>query len=212
MSKPRWSVVVAVCLLLIVSAAAAFQTNGPVQYVYDELGRLIAVFDANGNAAAYNYDAVGNILSIARYTSSQVAIFGFTPTQGPVGTTVTISGTGFSATVNNNTVTFNGVSANVVSATPNQLLATVPPGATTGPISVTSPNGSATSSASFVVTTGSGSPTITGISPSIAVAGSAVTINGTNFDLTPQNNRVRFNNVSWATVTSSTAGTIGTTV
>jgi YD repeat-containing protein len=212
MTKPRWSIVVAFCLLLIVSAAAAFQTNGPVQYVYDELGRLIAVIDANGNAAVYNYDAVGNILSIGRYTSSQVAIFGLTPTQGPVGTTVTISGTGFSATVSNNTVSFNGVTANVVSATPNQLVATVPPGATTGLISVTSPNGSATSSTSFVVTTGSGAPTITGISPSVAVAGSAVTINGTNFDLTPQNNRVRFNNVRWATVTSSTAGTIGTTV
>src|SRR5262249_52661843 len=143
-AMPRRSVLV-LCLLLAASVASALQTNGPVQYVYDELGRLVAVIDANGNAAVYNYDAVGNILSIARYTSSQVAVSSFTPKLGPVGTPVTISGTGFSATASQNTVSFNGVTANVTSATPNQLIVTVPTGATTGPISVTTPAGSATS-------------------------------------------------------------------
>ena len=39
------------------------------QYFYDELGRLVGVVDGQGNAAVYNYDAVGNLLSIQRFTS-----------------------------------------------------------------------------------------------------------------------------------------------
>jgi YD repeat-containing protein len=35
-----------------------------IGYVYDSVGRLVAVYDASGNAAVYNYDLVGNLLSI----------------------------------------------------------------------------------------------------------------------------------------------------
>ena len=38
------------------------------KYIYDELGRLYQVIDEQGNAATYNYDAVGNLLSITRST------------------------------------------------------------------------------------------------------------------------------------------------
>ncbi len=31
----------------------------PINYVYDDLGRLVAVIDKDGNAATYAYDAVG---------------------------------------------------------------------------------------------------------------------------------------------------------
>jgi len=172
----------------MVASLASAQTSGPVQYVYDELGRLIAVIDANGNAAVYNYDAVGNILSIARYNPTQIAIFSFTPGQGPVGASVTISGIGFSTTPSQNTVTFNGTAATVASATANQLVVNVPVGATSGAISVTAPGGSATSSSSFVVTSTAGAPTITGFTPSVGRAGDPVTINGTNFDPVPANN------------------------
>jgi YD repeat-containing protein len=188
------------------------QTNGPVQYVYDALGRLVGAIDANQNAAVYNYDAVGNILSITRYTPGQVSVISFTPGQGPVGASVTISGTGFSATASQNTVQFNGVAATVSSASANQLVATVPAGATSGPISVTTPAGSATSGSSFVVTVGSGPPAITGFTPAIAVAGGGVTINGTNFNATPANNRLRFNSVASAVATSSSTTTMATTV
>jgi YD repeat-containing protein len=103
-----------------------------VQYVYDELGRLVAVIDTSGASAVYSYDAVGNLLSIVRRGSSDVSIIEFTPNSGPVGTLVTIYGTGFSATPNQNTLTFNGSSATVLSATATRLTATVPAGATTG--------------------------------------------------------------------------------
>jgi len=111
--------------------AAAFQipSNGPVTYLYDELGRLTGVIDAAGNAATYSYDAVGNILSIQRYSPSQVSVLSFTPGQGASGDSVTIYGTGFSATAGQNTVQFNGVPATVTSATQTQLVVSVPTGA-----------------------------------------------------------------------------------
>jgi len=82
------------------------QSTNPVQYVYDALGRLTSVVDPSGNVANYNYDAVGNLLSITRSTSSPsaLAIRGFAPAQGGVGTTVTIQGQNFGTTPGSNTV------------------------------------------------------------------------------------------------------------
>jgi YD repeat-containing protein len=122
-----------------------------ISYFYDELGRLIGVSDSLGNTASYSYDAAGNLLSITVNPSSQASIIGFDPIHGPIGTTVTISGTGFSSTANQNTVTFNGTAATVLSASSTQLVVTVPAGATTGIIQVTSPSGTANSNSSFVI-------------------------------------------------------------
>jgi YD repeat-containing protein len=185
--------------------------NGPVNYIYDDLGRLVGVIDVYGNAAEYSYDAVGNILSISRFNSNQVSIIQFTPESAPVGTLVTINGTGFSSTANQNTVTFNGSAATVSSATTTQLQATVPAGASTGPIAVTSPNGMATSSKSFTVTATNGTPTITSFSPANGLANTAVNIVGTNFDTTLANDRLRLN-TSQAAVSSVTSTTIAATV
>jgi hypothetical protein len=63
--------------------------------------------------------------------------FLFTPTAGPVGTTVTITGTNFSTTLTNNNVWFGAVKATVTAATAKQLTVIVPTGATYQPITVT---------------------------------------------------------------------------
>jgi YD repeat-containing protein len=136
--------------LVFLLAASAIGHSGTVTYVYDELGRLTGVIDTSGNAATYKYDAVGNLLSIQRTSSSQTSIVGFTPARGLVATTVTIYGTGFSATANQNTVTFNGA-ATVTSSTTTSIVTAVPSGATTGPIKVTAPSGTATSTSPFTV-------------------------------------------------------------
>ena len=145
-----WLVVFVV--LVFVPGPAAAQT-APIQYGYDELGRLVVVVDQTGNTAIYEYDLVGNLLSIQRVDPSQlsgaVAITHFTPQAGKVGATVSIFGKGFSTTSSQNTVSFNGGSSTLKSAAPNRLIVTVPASALTGPISVTSPLGSATSSAPF---------------------------------------------------------------
>ena len=73
----------------------------------------------------------------------------FYPTSGPVGTVVTLYGTGFTGAT---AIAFNGTAATnftVVSAT--MATVTVPVGATTGPISLTGPTGTATSANSFTV-------------------------------------------------------------
>jgi YD repeat-containing protein len=209
-SRFRAAILGALVALALAPLARA-QTAG-ISYIYDRLGRLVGVVDpATNEAAIFRYDAVGNLLSIARQSAAVVAIIEFTPSSGPVGTAVTISGTGFGVTAADNTVTFNGSVATVVSASPTRLVATVPAGATTGPITVAAPGGSATSDRPFTVAT-LGAPTITSFTPTIGTPSTPVTITGTNFDV-PPNDRVVFNtNVQPATVTSATPTAIQTAV
>ncbi len=78
-------------------------------------------------------------------------ITNFTPISGPIGTTVTITGTNFSTTPANNSVQFNGITAYVVSSSATSITAIVPPGATTGPISVAVSSNTATSGSNFTI-------------------------------------------------------------
>jgi hypothetical protein len=101
----------------------------------------------------------------------------FTPSAGVVGSTVAISGTSFKGVTG---VKFNGTPDPTFIVTfETQLMATVPVGATTGPITVTSATGVATSAASFTVTLPV--PVITGFSPLVAPTGASVVITGTGF-------------------------------
>lgn len=71
------------------------------------------------------------------------------PDNGPVGTSVIITGTNFVA---GSTVSFNGTAATgVVINSATQITVPVPVGATTGPVTVTTTNGTATSSINFRV-------------------------------------------------------------
>ena len=95
------------------------------------------------------------------------SILQFTPSSGPVGTSVIIYGTGFSATPASNTVKFNGTTTTVRTASTTVLTANVPAGATTGTISVTVAGVTATSVAVFTVGTGA-APTLSGFNPAVA--------------------------------------------
>jgi len=64
------------------------------------------------------------------------AIISFSPTAGPVATAVTITGANLSAVLAGSEVHFNGTKAVVTSAKSNELIVTVPPGATSGVITV----------------------------------------------------------------------------
>ncbi|MEJ0030539.1 MAG: choice-of-anchor tandem repeat GloVer-containing protein [Bacteroidota bacterium] len=72
--------------------------------------------------------------SIAPATS----ISNFTPGDGPTGTYVTINGIDFDPAFANNVVQFDGVTAEILNGTSNELQVVVPDGASTGDISVTS--------------------------------------------------------------------------
>jgi hypothetical protein len=121
-------------------------------------------------------------------------ITGFTPATGTVKQVVTITGTRFTGTT---TVSFNSAAAQFRVDSDTQIRAQVPAGATTGPITVSTPGGTATSSTSFKVR-----PKITGFSPTSGPVGATVTIVGSGFTGATG---VRFNGTSAVfTVVSST--------
>jgi YD repeat-containing protein len=184
--------------------------TGLISYGYDSLGRLVSVVDSNGDSATYEYDAVGNILSISQQNANILGIVSFTPESGAVGTQVTISGTGFATTPADNTVRFNGVIADVSSATATELVATVPSGTTSGSISVTTAAGTANSDDVFTLTT-TGAPTVSSFTPTIGTVGTTVTVSGTNFNPNTQFTRIRFNNTALLP-SAATATSITTTV
>ncbi|GAB3877645.1 hypothetical protein GCM10028824_38090 [Hymenobacter segetis] len=104
-------------------------------------------------------------------------ITSFTPTSGPVGTAVTITGSNLGSASN---VRFNGTAQTTfTSNTPTQIVLNVPAGATTGTLTATTPAGtSAASSQTFTVVP---PPTITSVSPASELPGKVVTITGTGF-------------------------------
>jgi YD repeat-containing protein len=79
----------------------AVHAQGPtIRYTYDDLGRLKQVIDQNGEIRTYNYDAVGNILSITADPDgcpiAAPVITGIQPESCLAGTTcqITIDGSG----------------------------------------------------------------------------------------------------------------------
>ena len=147
----------------------------------------------------------GSDTSAANFTvSSSCApvptISSFSPSSGPVGTSVTINGTGLTGAT---AVKFGGVAASSFSVNPSgtQISTTAPSGAVTGKITVTTPGGTATSATNFTVTTTA--PTISSFSPKSGPVGTSVRINGSEF---AGATAVRFNGVS-ASYTVNAQGT-----
>jgi len=91
----------------------------------------------------------GNLTSTVKFRVIP-AIKTFTPTSGPVGTSVTITGTSFTGA---SKVTFGGVASTSFTVNSDtSVTAAVPTGAVTGKIAITTPGGTASSSTVFTVT------------------------------------------------------------
>jgi streptogramin lyase len=90
----------------------------------------------------------GSDQTLPTATQSAPTITGFSPISGTPGAAVTISGTNFTGAT---AVAFNGITASYTVNSATQITATVPARASSGPISVTTPGGTATSSSSFTV-------------------------------------------------------------
>jgi RHS repeat-associated protein len=184
---------VAALLLLLMPASEWAGATPPtlpansISYGYDSLGRLTTVIDPSAGSngvATYAYDAVGNLTSIGRVSSASVSIVQLNPSRGATGSKVVIYGTGFSATASENSVSFGGTAATVSMATTSQLHVNVPSAAVTGPVSVTTPAGTAQSPAAFSVTVAPQAPEIATVSPVVADPGTTITLTGNRFGTT----------------------------
>jgi sugar lactone lactonase YvrE len=89
------------------------------------------------------------------FTVLQLSLASFAPASGPVGTMVTLTGTGFDATLASTAVTFDGAVASIVSATPTEIVVIVPNPASTGDVVLTV-NGTAMNGGIFTVTAATG--------------------------------------------------------
>ncbi|MBO9541147.1 IPT/TIG domain-containing protein [bacterium] len=128
------------------------------------------------------------------------------PTSGNIGSTVTVTGKGFSQTPSNNVVRFNGEPSAASARTETTLTVTVPAGATSGQTSVQVGNLIALGP-NFTVPLN-----LASYAPTSGDPGTSVTITGSGFD--PEvlaNNAVTFNGTT-ATVTAVTASTLTATV
>ncbi len=105
------------------------------------------------------------------------SISGLSPSSGPVGTSVTLSGANLSGAT---AVTLAGKAASFTVVSSSQVRATVPAGATSGSFAVTTPGGTATSGQFTVVVPATPAPSISGLSPYSGPVGTSVTISGSN--------------------------------
>ncbi|MGH2807429.1 MAG: beta strand repeat-containing protein [Actinomycetota bacterium] len=185
---------------------SAVRFNGVnATFTVNNSGRITATVPAGATTGRITVvTANGTATSATDFTVTPGAptISSLTPSNGAVGSNVIITGTGFNGTI---TVRFDGVAAPFTVNSPTQITATVPTGATTGRVTVTTSNGTATSPADFTVTR---TPTVSSFTPSSGPAGTSVTINGSNFTSITS---VTFNGVA-STFTVNSSSRITATV
>jgi trimeric autotransporter adhesin len=191
------------CALCLVAATLCRLdvAEATTTYTYDALGRVTQVVESDGTTTQYTYDANGNVLSINRVQGSDpFSVTSVSAGSAAVGATVTITGTGFSTLSSQDTISFNGVPATILYSSGTRIVAAIPNGATSGPLAVTSPNGTAVASSQFAIVPVS----ISNLTPLMGVAGSALTVFGGGFDPNVSNDSVTINGFA---ASVSSAGT-----
>src|SRR6266403_3598948 len=139
-------------------------------------------------------------------------ITSLSPNNGPVGTHVLISGSGFISGGFHGVVKFNNgavIATTVYSYTNTAIVVAVPVGAVTGNVFLELVN--VNSNALLFTVSGSSAPTIISLTPASGGIGIPVTIAGTNFGATQGASTVTFNGIS-ASVSSWGATSISATV
>ncbi len=120
-----------------------------------------------------------------------------------MGTQVTVTGTTFGDTQGTSCVEFNGTqAADYASWADGEIVVSVPPGATSGPVTLTTTDGTS-NGVDFTVT-----PAIDGLDPALGAVGTQVTVSGTTFGDTQGTSCVEFNGTQAADYASWADGEI----
>ncbi len=163
--------------LLGTSGVAFAGTNGPftvpASFVVLSNGALSVTVPVNAATGPIQVGAPAGSYTTTSNFVIQPTIFGFSPTAGRPGTNVTITGANFN--VKGLVVRFNGVQAQTNNVMFGQLNAIVPASATTGPISVTTMDGTYTNANNFFLP-----PSVSSFSPTNSAPGTTVTLTGQN--------------------------------
>ena len=166
--------------------------SAKVDFVSGANPQSIAIgdLDGDGKPDLVIANTPTNSFSVLRNIFTNIS--SFSPSSGPVGTLVTITGINLS---NPTALTIGGVSAIAISNTGTSLVAMVMPGATTGTVVVTTAGGTATSASNFTVTatnypsaqqgsklvgTGASDPASQGLSVAVSSDGNTAIVGGYN--------------------------------
>lgn len=162
---------------------------------------LSAVAPAGSGTASIAVTSSGGTATLGGYTYLPT-ISSFTPDFGAGGVSVTLTGIGFTGAT---AVSFDGLAADsFIVNNDTTLTAVTPTGGSSGQISVTTPDGTATSASVFF---SAQPPVVTGFTPSAVNIGDTLTINGSNL----LGASVGFNGVN-GTVTANTGTQVVVTV
>lgn len=171
------------------ASAVRFGTDAVAPYSVTDT-RVVVIAPAHG-AGLVHLRVVTNVGTSPEtdadnytYVSGVPVVTGVSPRSGPVegGTSVTVTGTGFSGTT---AVHFDGTNASITSITDTRVVVATPPHAAgLVHVQVTTRNGTSAESVLDDFTFGGGGPRITAIAPTsgTTAGGTVVTITGTGFN------------------------------
>ena len=148
---------------------------------------LGVISGSTSSAATATFDNVSVTIGTTPFVT------GLDPVFGNIGATVTVTGSHFGATQGTSTCNFNGtVASSITSWADTQIVAIVPPGASTGPVSVTVNSIQSLANPTFTVV----HPVINSLVPPAAQVDGQVVLNGTGFGANQVASTVSINGVS----------------
>lgn len=178
---------------------ASISFNGTDAEVLSTTDTLLVVrAPEKGQSGTVTFSNGSKSLTVGEYTYQKLSVQKIFPPNGTAGTQIRISGAGFSSLKSPAEVLINGKSATVVSASDTTLIATVPEGAGSGPVTV-KVDGMESVGQPFQF------QAISGIKPLTGGQGTRVTISGEGFAAVAADNVVEFNGKK-AVVAEVTAG------
>jgi len=211
-NKPINSITVTTATFQVYSASSGLNIDGTISFSADNQTVTFTPSSPLASLTTYIINPTSSITDLeghgfpglgfqqARFTTAEMSS-GLPPhiaspsdgTSGNVGYQVLVRGSYFGPTQGTSTVTFNGVVANVSSWSDTLIVAYVPSGAVSGPLLVTV-NGQQSNPVIYKVLY---TPVLDSFSPTTAVAGTTLTLNGSNFGSPADDVSVSFNSSVW---------------